>query len=45
MAYASFRLKRFPFYLFYRYFEQKQHVRILAVMHHKRRQDYWRGRE
>ncbi len=39
-----FRLKRFPYYIFYRYNERGQHVRIVAVMHHKRRPDYWRER-
>ncbi len=39
-----FRIKRFPYYLFYRYNGAGQHVRILAVMHHRRRPDYWRER-
>jgi toxin ParE1/3/4 len=39
-----FRLKRFPFYLFYRYQESTDHVRIVALMHHKKRPDYWRDR-
>lgn len=39
-----FRMKRFPYYLFYRFNEAAQHVRILAVMHHRRRPDYWRER-
>ena len=39
-----FRMKRFPYYLFYRYNEAEQHVRFVAVMHHRRRPDYWRER-
>jgi len=39
-----FRLKRFPYSIFYRYNEAGQHVRIVAIMHHKRRPDSWRDR-
>ena len=39
-----FRLSRFPYCIFYRYDEEKQQVVIVAIMHHKRRPDYWRGR-
>ena len=39
-----YRMKRFPYYLFYRYNEAGQHVCIVAVMHHRRRPDYWRER-
>lgn len=39
-----FRMKRFPYYLHHRFNEAGQHVRILAVMHHRRRPDYWRER-
>jgi plasmid stabilization system protein ParE len=39
-----FRLKRFPFYLFYHYDESTAHVRIVALMHHKKRPDYWKER-
>jgi plasmid stabilization system protein ParE len=39
-----FRMKRFPYYLFYRYLESRDHVRIVAVAHHKRRPGYWRKR-
>lgn len=39
-----FRMKRFPYYLFYRYNEAGHHVRIVAVMHQRRRPDYWRKR-
>ena len=34
-----FRMKRFPYYIFYRCDSQGNNVRILAVMHHKRRPD------
>jgi plasmid stabilization system protein ParE len=39
-----FRMKRFPDYLFYRFNETGQHVRIVAVMHQRRKPDYWRER-
>jgi len=39
-----FRMKRFPYYLFCRYNEREQHVRIVAVMHHRRRPGYWSER-
>lgn len=39
-----FRLKRFPYYIFYRYDARGSRIRILAVMHHRRRPDYWRQR-
>lgn len=39
-----FRMKRFPYYLHHPFNEAGQHVRILAVMHHRRRPDYWRER-
>lgn len=39
-----FRLKRFPFYLFYHYRENTANVRIVALMHHKKRPDYWKER-
>lgn len=39
-----FRMKRFPFYLFYHYAEQEALLTIYAVAHHKRQSDYWRGR-
>jgi plasmid stabilization system protein ParE len=39
-----FRLKRFPYSIFYRYNEAGQHVRIVDIMHHKRRPDSWRDR-
>ncbi len=39
-----FRMGRFPYYLFYRYNETSQHVRFVAVMHHRRRPGYWSER-
>lgn len=39
-----FRLKRFPFYVFYRHDAQADHIRVVAVMHQKRRPEYWRER-
>lgn len=39
-----FRLKRFPFRIYYGFDEAKQNVCIYAVMHEKRRPDYWRER-
>ena len=39
-----FRMKRFPYYLFYRYNEQRDHATFFAVMHQRRRPDYWKHR-
>ena len=39
-----FRLKRYPYYLFYQFDEAEESVIIYAVAHHKRQQDYWRAR-
>lgn len=39
-----FRLKRYPYYLFYRYDESDQTVTMYAVARHKRQQSYWRAR-
>ncbi|MBL9114254.1 MAG: type II toxin-antitoxin system RelE/ParE family toxin [Verrucomicrobiaceae bacterium] len=39
-----FRLKRYPYYLFYHLDEPALTVTIYAVAHHKRQQDYWRAR-
>ena len=39
-----FRLKKFPFRLFYSFDEAAQFVCIYAVMHEKRRPEYWRKR-
>jgi hypothetical protein len=38
-----FRMKRFPYRLIFRWLE-KGHVTIFAVMHIRRRPDYWRER-
>ena len=39
-----YRLKKFPFRLFYSYDKGKDSICIYAVMHEKRRPDYWRRR-
>lgn len=39
-----FRLKRFPYQLYYLLDDARLHVRIMAVMHNRRRPGYWRGR-
>ena len=39
-----FRLKKYPFKLYYTLDEARQFVCIYAVMHAKRRPDYWRTR-
>jgi toxin ParE1/3/4 len=39
-----FRLKQFPFRLYYSFDVASDFVCIYAVMHEKRRPDYWRGR-
>lgn len=39
-----FRLKKYPFRLYYTYDEVRQLVCIYSVMHEKRRPDYWRKR-
>ena len=39
-----FRMKRFPYYLFYHYDEEMESVTIYAVAHHKRQTNYWRAR-
>jgi hypothetical protein len=39
-----FRLKKFPFKLYYSFDEGMQFVCIYAVMHEKRRPEYWRKR-
>ena len=36
-------LPRFPFGIYYRI--RADHIRILAVKHHSRHPEYWRGRE
>jgi plasmid stabilization system protein ParE len=39
-----FRLKRYPYYLFYHFDEAADSITIYAVAHHKRQQNYWRAR-
>ncbi len=39
-----YRLKKFPFRLYYSVDEAAAFLCIYAVMHEKRRPDYWRGR-
>jgi plasmid stabilization system protein ParE len=39
-----FRVKRFPYYVYYRWDEHRDHVLIVAVMHQRRRPDCWRNR-
>jgi len=39
-----FRMKRFPYYLFYHFSDELKQVVIYAVAHHRRQSDYWRGR-
>jgi plasmid stabilization system protein ParE len=39
-----FRLKRFPYYVFFRYLPDEDHLRILGVVHRRRRPGQWKGR-
>ena len=39
-----FRLKRFPYYLFYRISTEGNLIRILAVTHHRQQPGYWMQR-
>ncbi|MCW1925631.1 type II toxin-antitoxin system RelE/ParE family toxin [Luteolibacter arcticus] len=39
-----FRLNRWPYKLYYEFQEAKGHVRIVCVMHQKRRPEYWMAR-
>jgi mRNA-degrading endonuclease RelE of RelBE toxin-antitoxin system len=39
-----FRMKRFPYYLFYRHDSTAQAIVVYAVSHHSRKPDYWRRR-
>jgi toxin ParE1/3/4 len=39
-----YRLKKFPFRLYYTHDADRDFVCIYAVMHEKRRPDYWRNR-
>jgi len=39
-----FRMRRFPYCLFYRYQPEHNHTTIFAVMHNRRRPNYWKDR-
>ncbi|OAI57993.1 hypothetical protein AYO49_06190 [Verrucomicrobiaceae bacterium SCGC AG-212-N21] len=39
-----YRMKRFPYYLFYHHVPQSQSIIIYAVAHHSRKPEYWRRR-
>lgn len=39
-----FRMRRFPFHLFYHHSPEMNCITIYAVAHHARRPDYWRNR-
>lgn len=39
-----FRLKRFPYYLYYDHHAERGTIIVYAVAHHSRRPDYWRKR-
>jgi toxin ParE1/3/4 len=39
-----FRVKRFPYYIYYKWEEPRLHVRVVAIMHSRRRPDYWQDR-
>lgn len=39
-----FRMKRFPYYLFYHHSKESQSISVFAVAHHSRKPDYWRRR-
>ena len=38
------RLSRFPYHLYYLFNAPTGHVRIVAVVHERRRPDFWRAR-
>lgn len=40
-----FRLKSFPYKIYFYYDSEGQHIKFLCVMHNKRRPDYWRSRK
>lgn len=44
MGIRIFRMRRFPFYLFYQYLSDQNLITIYAVAHHARRPEYWRER-
>ena len=37
-----YAMRRFPYFIYYRILPD--HLRILAIAHHRRHPDYWRGR-
>jgi toxin ParE1/3/4 len=39
-----FRMRRFPYYLFYHHLKEQELIAIYALAHHKRQKDYWRKR-
>jgi plasmid stabilization system protein ParE len=38
------RMKRFPYSIYFRYSEERDHATVFAVMHTRRRPGYWRHR-
>ena len=44
MGIRIFRMRRFPFYVFYHYLTDPNRITIYAVAHHGRRPNYWRER-
>ncbi len=39
-----FRLKRFPYYLYFGFDSVRGHLRFYGVVHHRKRPDYWGSR-
>lgn len=39
-----FRLRKYPFRIYFDISENLEEVRVIAVMHEKKRPDYWRKR-
>ena len=44
MGIRIFRMRRFPFYLFYQHLRDQNLITVYAIAHHARRPDYWRER-
>jgi plasmid stabilization system protein ParE len=40
-----FRMKRFPYCIFFRYVPDRDHLRILGIVHNRRRPGVWKKRE
>lgn len=40
----KYLMKRFPFTIYYEYFEREELVVIIAFAHHKRNPNYWKSR-